>query len=58
MPEPIDYEKCRTSRTGLYIMVFLIMLSSFCQSASPDTLDRKLDEIKAMQPCRQAEVAK
>jgi hypothetical protein len=46
-----------TTRTGLYVMVFLIMLSTFC-SKSPESLDRKLDEIKAMQPCRTTEVPK
>jgi hypothetical protein len=57
MTEPIDYAKCKTDRTGLYIMVFLLLLSGPC-SSNPSTrvLNTKLDRIEAMKPCSQEQV--
>lgn len=52
MPEPVDYEKCKTSLLGLYLtlaLIYIILLLGIGKIRS---------DIKAMQPCRQVEVTK
>lgn len=49
----IDYEKCKTSRPGLYVMLILVYLYVVFFAPLNPQLNRKLDEIKQMQPCKQ-----
>lgn len=55
MPDPIDYSKCKTDRTGLYVMVILILIGVMGGGMESD---KKLDQLLKMQPCQQQQITK
>ena len=50
-----DYERCKTSRPTLYVLIIGLALQTW---SCPGSMKKDLNDLKAMQPCRTTEVAK